>query len=276
LPEGILPNNLPFETRESNAMLASNDVGNAPLILVIDDTPEILQALLPQIRAQGWRLSLASEAYQGLQRALALRPDLILLDVRMPQMDGFTLCRLLREAPATRDIPVIFLTSANSLDERLEGLGLGCVDYVLKPFEPEEVLARMRIHLQLASRNQTVVEENEVSPANGEQLILQAALRLIGQNLVELPSLAEIARKVGTHDKRLSVIFRTHLGTTVFAHVREMRMRRGQELLTDSCMSVQDIAEQVGFRSACNFTTAFRERHGVTPSQFRQSLRVEG
>ena len=255
-------------------MSAGRDAAQ-PLILVIDDTPEILQTLLQQIRAQGWRLSLASEGRQGLQRALALRPDLILLDVRMPQMDGFTLCRLLREAPETRDVPVIFLTSAGSLEERLEGLELGGVDYVLKPFEPAEVLARMRVHLQLARRARLAPVTEESAATDAEQLILRAALRLIEQNLAELPPLVEIARRVGTHDKRLSAIFRNLLGTTVFAHVRELRMRHGQSLLADSDMSVQDIAAQVGFNSACNFTTAFRERHGMTPSQFRQRLRTD-
>lgn len=255
-------------------MFASKDIGHTPLILVIDDTPEGLKLLLQQIRAQGWRLSLASEARQGLQRALALRPDLILLDVHMPQMNGFTLCRLLRESPASRDVPVIFLTSAGSLEERLEGLELGGVDYVLKPFEPAEVLARMRVHLQLARRARSAQPAQEQSDVvDAEQLILQAALRLIAQELADLPQLADIARKVGTHDKRLSTIFRSHLGTSVFAYVRELRMRRGQELLADSGMSVQDISEQIGFRSACNFTTAFRARHGVTPSQFRERLR---
>ncbi|MDP9940913.1 response regulator transcription factor [Ectopseudomonas alcaliphila] len=255
-------------------MFASKDLSQSPLILVIDDMPEALQTLLQQIRAQGWRLSLASEARQGLQRAMALRPDLIVLDVRMPHMDGFTLCRLLREAPATRDTPIIFLTSAGSLEERLEGLEMGGVDYVLKPFETAEVMARIRIHLQLSRTGQPQgVLDNPLEPVDEEVVILQAAMRLIAQNLADLPSLAEIARKVGTHDKRLSAIFRQHLQTTVFAYIREARLRRGQELLADSGMSVQDIAELVGFRSACNFTTAFRERQGMTPSQFRQQTR---
>lgn len=256
-------------------MFASKDAVQSPLILVIDDMPEALQVLLQQIRTQGWRLSLASEARQGLQRALALRPDLIVLDVRMPQMDGFTLCRLLREAPATRDTPIIFLTSAGSLEERLEGLEMGGVDYVLKPFETAEVMARIRIHLQLSRTEQLQGgSDNPLEPVDEEVVILQAAIRLIGQNLADLPSLAEIARKVGTHDKRLSAIFRQHLQTTVFAYIREARLRKAQELLAASGMSVQDIAELVGFRSACNFTTAFRERQGITPSQFRQQMQA--
>lgn len=246
-------------------------VDRMPHILVIDDSPEDIRSLLAILRAQPWRLSIASDPRQGYQRALALRPDLIVLDVRMPGMDGFTLCRLLREAPATQRTPVIFLSSASTVEDRIEGLSLGGVDYVLKPFAAEEVLARIRIHLQLAWRDEVVAPvESAPSMQDPDQIMLRAAMRFIAQNLGELPSLAGIARKVGTHDKRLSGTFREHLGTTVFAYVREARLRKGQELLADSRLSVQDIAELVGFRSACNFTTAFRERQGLTPSQYRQ------
>lgn len=252
---------------------SSDSVGSRPLILLIDDTPDDVRALVSLLGKQPLRLSVATDAHQGYQRALALRPALILLDVRMPQMDGFTLCRLLREADATRHTPVIFLSSAASIDERLEGLGLGAVDYVLKPFDPQEVLARIRIHLQLTWRAASAAPMQALQPQDADQLVLRAAMRFIAQNLGELPSLAEIARKVGTHDKRLSSIFREHLGSTVFAYVREVRLRKGQELLADSAISVQDIAELVGFRSACNFTTAFRERVGTTPSEYRLRVR---
>ncbi|WP_313518203.1 response regulator [Pseudomonas sp.] len=247
--------------------------GNRPHLLVIDDTPEELQPLLLQLRAQPWRVTLASDPRQGYQRALALHPDLILLDVRMPQMDGFTLCRLLREAPATQRTPVIFLSSAGALEERLEGLQLGGVDYVIKPCEPAEVLARIRIHLQLTWRApQPAPAQESAASVEAEQVVLLAAMRFIEQNLGELPSLAEIARKVGTHDKRLSAIFRERLDTTVFTYIREARLRRAQELLAEGSMSIQDIADLLGFRSACNFTTAFRERTGTTPSVFRRTL----
>ncbi|TBU98083.1 response regulator [Stutzerimonas kirkiae] len=243
-----------------------------PHILVIDDSPEDIRSLLVLLRQQPWRLTLSSDARQGYQRAQALRPDLILLDVRMPGMDGFTLCRLLREAPATRLLPIIFLTSLGAVDERLEGLSLGGVDYVLKSCAPEEVLARIRIHLQLVRRGTDALGAMPAEDVSADQVILRAAMRLVGQNLDCMPSLAEIARKVGTHDKRLSAIFREQLGITVFAYVREERLRRGKELLADSGMSVQDISELIGFRSACNFSTAFRERLGMTPSQFREQL----
>lgn len=245
---------------------------STPHILIVDDTVNDVQPLLKLLQTQPWRLSFASDPQQGYHRALALRPDLILLDVRMPKMSGFTLCRLLREAAPTRATPVIFLTSSSSLEERLEGFALGGVDYVLKPFEPHEVLARIRLHLQLVRRVEAAeaLPVEPATPVDADQVALQAAMRFIEQNLEVLPSLAEIAQKVGTHEKRLSGIFRERLGSTVFGYVREARLLKGQALLLSGAMNMQDIAEQIGFKSAANFATAFRERFAMTPSLFRQ------
>ncbi|MCD9116083.1 helix-turn-helix domain-containing protein [Pseudomonas bijieensis] len=242
-----------------------------PHILLIDDVPEDIRATLVLLKAQPWRISLASDAHQGYQRALALRPDLIVLDVHMPQMNGFSLCRLLREAPSTRQIPILFLSSANSSIERLEGLTVGGVDYIPKSCAPEEVLARIKIHLQLTWRAPPPSQHNPADPEpQGDEIVLRVAMRLIDEHLDDMPSLVQLAQKVGTHEKRLSRIFREHLGLTVFAYIRDARLRRGQALLSESAMSVQDVADLVGFRNACNFTTAFRQRIGMTPSQFRQ------
>lgn len=250
--------------------------GIAAHILVIDDRPEELRPLLELLKAKGARLSLADDPWQGLQRALALYPDLILLDVHMPPMSGFALCRLLREAPATRHIPIIFLGSTVDSKERLQGLLLGGVDYVLKPRLPAErleVLARIGIHLRLTWREPRSQPLESAAPQDPEQLILHAAMRLIGRSLEQVPPLAEVARQVGTYDKKLTRIFRRYLGMTVFAWVREERLRKSQELLADSGMEIQDIAALVGFGSACNFTTAFRRRTGLTPSEYRERMR---
>lgn len=210
-----------------------------PHILLIDDSPEDVRPILLALRNQGWRISTSHDARQGLQRALILCPDLILLDVQMPHLDGFTFCRLLREAEATKHTPVIFLTSASTLEQRLEGLQVGGVDYVLKPYEPLEVLARMRVHLHLQPRGGIAADGGHTTVEGNGPPLLKAAVRMINQNLTQLPSLPELARKVGTHEKRLSALFREHMGCTVFAYVREARLRKSQELLSDSEMTVQ-------------------------------------
>lgn len=243
-------------------------------VLIIDDCPEMLRPLSSLIRSAGMRISLVTDPRQALQRAQMLRPDLILLDVQMPQVDGFAVCRLLKESPLTRQIPVIFLTSASALEQRLQGLTLGGVDYVIKPFAPEEVLARIRIHLQLARQYRPAEAVGEhAEQRDPDQIVLHAAMQLLVERLDAPPSLADIARQVGTHGKKLSAIFRQQLGMTVFGFLREERLRRSQQLLTNSHLTIQDIAELIGFRSAANFATAFRERMGMTPSDFRRQAR---
>ena len=252
------------------------NTSNPPHILVVDDRPEEIGPLVVALRAEGWRVSIVTSAIQGVHRAQAMAPDLILLDVRMPQMDGFAVSRLLQEVPQLKNTPTVFLTSANSVEERLEGLGHGGVDYILKDCHPAELVARVRIHLRLAPRA-AVASAQSVSATSlsADELTLQAAMRLLRRRLSDPLTLDEAAREVGTYDKRLSAIFREHLGTTVFAWLREERIQHSRRLLAETSLSMQDIALEIGFRSACNFTTAFRERWGVTPTRFRQAAQEE-
>lgn len=243
-------------------------------ILVIDDQPHDIGELLEALKAQGARTTLASEPRKGLQLAQVFYPDLILLDVHMPNLDGFAVCRLLREMPCNQNVPIIFVTSAADVDDRVSGLTLGGADYIVKPFSVDEVLARIAIHLQLAGRANNPPADRRISQVeqHPDAIILQAALRLIARQLNDLPKLKEIAEQVGTHDKKLSAIFREHLGMTVFAWVREERLRKAQELLAGSAMTIEDISAEAGFVSAANFATAFRERFSITPTGYRKSV----
>ena len=99
------------------------------------------------LRGAKFRLTVANDGRRGYQRAVVAQPDLILMDIVMPDLDGFGACRLLKADSATRHIPIIFLTAKNAPMERLQGLQMGGVDFVSKPVLPEEVVARIRIHL---------------------------------------------------------------------------------------------------------------------------------
>lgn len=251
------------------------DVSGNAQILIIDDTPDMLASVMASLRGEGWRVSLATSGQSGFHRAQALLPDLILLDVRMPGMDGFATCRLLKESARTRAIPVIYLTVDTDSEVLLEGLRNGGVDYITKPCMHAELLARVRIHLQ-AGKRAAVPDTVPMPLLSDGEVMLKAAIRLISDQLSDPPSLVELAAKVGTHDKKLSSIFRRHLGMTVYAWIREERMRVSREWLAETHMSIEDIASQVGFHSAANFATAFRRRLGVTPSQYRQNMRHMG
>ena len=247
-------------------------------ILIVDDSAFEQRMLSDLLSEMPYKVSVAFNGLQGYQLALANRPDLILLDVRMPNMDGYAACRLLKANPVTQDIPVIFLSGADADDDRILGLSIGGVDYVSKPFSPGELAARIQVHLALAKRQHATppvtAEDEQLLEAESEPdaVLVNAVKRLISDNLAALPGLAEIARSVGTYREKLSQVFREQTGMTVFGFIREERIRRGEELLRDTDIDVQDIALLSGFNNAGNFATAFRERMGVTPTAYRLAV----
>lgn len=126
-------------------------------ILVIDDSPTNLRLLLETLQAAGYRTLIAPTGERALRQMKLVRPDLILLDVMMPGIDGFETCRRIKESPQTRDIPVIFITALAKASEKVRGFEMGGVDYITKPFQQDEVLSRVRTHLTLR-RQQAALE----------------------------------------------------------------------------------------------------------------------
>ena len=118
-------------------------------ILVVDDTPTNLRVVVECLEGLGHTVLIAQDGEEGLQRAAFMRPDLILLDVLMPGMDGLETCRRLKRAEATQGIPVIFMTALSSLEDKIAGFQAGAVDYISKPLEVHELAARITTHLQL-------------------------------------------------------------------------------------------------------------------------------
>jgi class 3 adenylate cyclase len=118
-------------------------------ILVVDDTLANIQALSATLKEKGYQISVATSGKQALEAVERVRPDLILLDVMMPEIDGFETCRRLKASAATNDIPVIFLTARTETADIVKGFELGAVDYVPKPFNAHELLARVHTHLTM-------------------------------------------------------------------------------------------------------------------------------
>lgn len=277
---GILVHDIPEKECAILALSTTEQV--RPGILIVEDEREESRFLTDLLRRQLYHVRTASDGMAGYQAALAAPPDLILLDVRMPGMDGFAACRLLKANPLTRHIPIIFLSALDEPDERVAALAMGGVDFVAKPYHPAEVFARVRIHLELAGLRRAAATPGAMatpslpSPHDPDEVVANAAMRLIDDNLGAPRTLASIARSLGTYEKRLSQAFRRHAGMTVFGYLGEARIRRGRQLLADTDLSVQQIAEQTGFRSAANFATAFREQTDATPTAYRQAMRRQG
>ncbi len=241
-----------------------------PRLLLIDDDPASLRDLTVVLR-EDFELAYAIDGQAGFHRAHALAPDLILLDVAMPGVGGHAAARLLRHDPVTRDIPMIFLSCMNQPEDRVVGFELGAVDYIGKPYLAAEVRARVMVHVR---RRETAPPDGD-EPSDSASAVVRAARHYIERHLAGLPSVSEIARQVGTSEHRLLALFREQLGSTVSGFVAEARLRAGCRLLSQTGMSVQEVAFEVGFRSPGNFISAFKDRMGVTPRAWRQAA-LEG
>ena len=135
-----------------------SETGNGN-ILVVDDTPQTLQLLVAILSGANYTVRPADSGALALASALAYPPELVLLDVNMPEMSGFEVCRQLKQNPATQAIPVVFLSGLTDLDDRVQGFQLGAVDFVAKPFQRDELLARVSTHLQLARLQKDLISE---------------------------------------------------------------------------------------------------------------------
>ncbi|WP_299493303.1 PleD family two-component system response regulator [Acaryochloris sp. IP29b_bin.137] len=131
-------------------------------ILIVDDVPTNLSILAQTLRDQGFTVWVAKSGNKALKQLSHALPDLILLDIQMPGMDGLETCARLKADPRTADIPVIFMTALGDQVNKVKGLSLGAVDYITKPFEEAEVLARVRVHLSLRDLTLKLQREIEV------------------------------------------------------------------------------------------------------------------
>ena len=141
------------------------------LVLVVDDIEENLKVLSETLVMAGFHPLQAKSGERALQIAAKARPDLILLDIKMPGMDGFETIARLKADPTLSDIPVIFISALNQIEDKVEGFRAGAVDYVSKPFQREEVVARVGTHLRLREAQRTVEREREKSERLLEALL---------------------------------------------------------------------------------------------------------
>lgn len=152
-----------------------------PLILVVDDTPANLEVVAEALGDAGFEVAIATDGERAIKQATISQPDLILLDVMMPGIDGFATCRRLKAAATTCDIPVIFMTALADTTDKVRGFNLGAVDYVTKPFQEAELLARVTTQLKLRHLHQTLEQQVEQRTAE-----LQNALQQVQQSQVQL------------------------------------------------------------------------------------------
>jgi DNA-binding response OmpR family regulator len=141
-------------------------------ILIVDDVPKNIELAANILQTKNYNITFAKSGPIALEKVKSIDFDLILLDVMMPEMDGFEVCKILKEDEATKDIPVIFVTAKSETENVVKGFELGAVDYVTKPFQTEELLARVKTHVDIREKlneKKEIEKQLSVEPADGQE-----------------------------------------------------------------------------------------------------------
>ncbi|MDX8521511.1 adenylate/guanylate cyclase domain-containing protein [Mesorhizobium dulcispinae] len=214
---------------------------NPPRILAVDDTPENLEILRMRLEANGYEVVTAADGEEGLAKARQLEPDLILLDIMMPKLDGISVVRMVKQDDALRSTPVILVTAKADTRDVVEGLDAGGDDYLTKPFEHRALLARVRSMLRQKALNDTVASQTRRLQEQAAQLAdwNRSLERTVAEQVTEIERMARLRRflpeqvadlivaagngetLLQSHRREVTVVFCDLRGFTAFAETAE-------------------------------------------------------
>ena len=216
------------------------------------------------------------EKTDGINQSIHL-PDLIITDVMMPKMDGFELCKKLKTDEKTSHIPIILLTAKASKQDKIEGYELGADEYLMKPFELDELRVRIknlisqRNKLHEHFKNKGILEVDETKITSIDKKFLQKAFEVINQNVSDtifgveaLTDLLNVSRSV-LHRKIVSLT-----GESPGDLIRRIRLTKAAHLIEQKFGNISEIAIEVGFSNPAQFSKSFQKQFGVTPSAYQQ------
>ncbi len=219
-------------------------------ILVVDDEPDVLDLVMYNLTHAGFHVDTGADGAAALRKARSAKPNLILLDLMLPEMDGLEVCKLLRHDPKTRDIPIIILTARATEVDRVVGLELGATDYITKPFSPRELVLRVKKRLD----ERTAVADPKTSMSHGplqidpSRHLVTVKGKRIELTATEFKLLAVLAQRIGhvqTRERLLRDVweYETHIDTrTVDTHMRRLREKLG------AAAKYLDTVRGVGYR----------------------------
>ncbi|MBI3415366.1 MAG: response regulator transcription factor [Verrucomicrobia bacterium] len=205
-------------------------------ILVVDDEPDAIELIRFNLNAAGYEVITAEDGEEALKRARATAPDLILLDIMLPEVDGLEVCKILRRDPATSAIPIIMLTAKAAEIDRVLGLELGADDYVTKPFSPRELVLRIKSRLRRNQPNETKADqirlgELHIDIPRHQVLVQGKEIDLTATEFKLLTVLAQRRGRVQSRDQLLQDVWEydNMIDTrTVDTHMRRLREKLGR------------------------------------------------
>jgi DNA-binding response OmpR family regulator/two-component sensor histidine kinase len=257
------------------------------ILLIIDDAADI-RTYVRSVFEADYQIIEALDGQDGLKKATASLPDIVICDLMMPRLDGFGFCRALKTQDATSHIPVVMLTAKATVEDRIEGFELGADDYLTKPFNRAEIQARVR---NLVQQRQRLYQRFAILPLHlsaeqaapaaepvklakpvllvAEQKFLDRLTAVVIQHLDNADFSVEVlAEAVNISRTQLHRKLRAVASTTATNFIRDIRLAKAGDLLAAGEDNVSQVAFAVGFDSLSYFAKVFQERYGVLPSQY--------
>ncbi|HBB91145.1 MAG: hypothetical protein A2X22_00250 [Bacteroidetes bacterium GWF2_49_14] len=262
----------PDEAVPDQDMEDSSMSNGKPVILVIDDDPEIL-VLLRDFLQEDYNIIFAENGRDAYQKVITEKPDLIVSDVVMPEMDGIELCSKVRENFDTSHLPIILLAAKAEIEDRIAGLKAGADSYIPKPFNPEHLKVRITRLLQLRASIMSHFGKKSYNPALVKEIpdpFFQRLLNFIDENIDdETLSSEKLCDKLGISKSALYNKTRSVLGTTPHSLIYQRRLSKAAILLNSTLMTVSEVIDQTGFASRTHFYELFNKTYGCSPSDYR-------
>ncbi|MCB0839540.1 MAG: response regulator, partial [Bacteroidetes bacterium] len=261
---------------ENQPVLASrsNPASNAPVILITEDNDDIRLYLKTLLQSE-YQLIEAAHGREGCEKAQARIPDLIISDVMMPEMDGFTFLKTIKNDPRTSHIPVIMLTARAGKQSKLQGLNIGADDYLAKPFDEEELLIKVRNLIeqrrklsQKLGRDIVRLSPEEIEVESADKQFLSRVITVIETYMAdENFTIEDLSQEVGLSRSQLHRKLKGLVDQSPSVFLRTIRLKRAKQLLEEKVGTSAEISFLVGFNSPAYFTRCFREQFGVTPGE---------
>lgn len=257
-------------------------------ILVIEDEAQTRNVFLKCLEFEGFRAYGAGNGSEGIHLANTCQPNLVVCDIMMPDMDGYSVLSVLRRSQATAAIPLIFLTAKVTMADLRRGMELGADDYLTKPCTVEQFLsaiaARLKRHEEVArgvvslsgaadsSAAESPSSADEADPIFPDCPKLAAVFQFIEAHYREAINLGDVARAAGYSPAYLTNLVQEQTGRTIKRWIIERRMAQARQLLKTTPDPIRHVAERSGYPDAGYFTRQFRQCHGVSPQAWRQQF----
>lgn len=267
-------------TDNTNKQILEIELSDKPVLLIVEDNNDVRVYINENLK-NDYKVIEAVDGEDGWNKSIEQLPDLIVSDVMMPRMDGFRLCEKLKTDERTSHIPVILLTAKAAKEDKLAGYETGADEYLMKPFDADELRARIKNLIQQRKRlheyfrNQGFVGIEEQRIASVDKIFLKKCFNIVNKHIsdssfsVELLSDELAISRSGLQKKIQSLI-----GETPGELIRRIRLNKAAELISQKFGNLSEIALEVGYNNPAHFSEAFKRQFGVAPSQYLQNDRT--